>query len=40
MMSSTAILASYLKDETLHEDIDLDKLAAQTDGFSGSDLKS
>ncbi|RXW24346.1 hypothetical protein EST38_g1546 [Candolleomyces aberdarensis] len=35
-----AILQSYLQDETLHEDIDLDKLAAQTDGFSGSDLKN
>ncbi|KAJ2924745.1 hypothetical protein H1R20_g12360, partial [Candolleomyces eurysporus] len=35
-----AILQSYLQDEALHEDIDLDKLAAQTDGFSGSDLKN
>ncbi|KAJ2930112.1 hypothetical protein H1R20_g6979, partial [Candolleomyces eurysporus] len=35
-----AILESYLKAETLHEDIDLGKIAAQTDGFSGSDLKN
>ncbi|KAJ2914621.1 hypothetical protein MD484_g5811, partial [Candolleomyces efflorescens] len=35
-----AILASYLKNETLHDDVNLDNLAAQTDGFSGSDLKN
>ena len=40
MILYTAILQSYLKDETLHDDVDLDRLATQTDGFSGSDLKS
>ncbi|KAF6744960.1 P-loop containing nucleoside triphosphate hydrolase protein, partial [Ephemerocybe angulata] len=34
------ILASYLKGEELHTDVSIDKLAMDTEGFSGSDLKS
>ncbi|OCF34533.1 hypothetical protein I316_03574 [Kwoniella heveanensis BCC8398] len=34
-----AILKILLRDEQLAEDVDLDKLAKETDGFSGSDLK-
>ncbi|WVF66730.1 hypothetical protein IAT40_001472 [Kwoniella sp. CBS 6097] len=34
-----AILQILLRDEQLAEDVDLDKLAKETDGFSGSDLK-
>ncbi|KAJ2926041.1 hypothetical protein H1R20_g11055, partial [Candolleomyces eurysporus] len=34
------ILESYLRDETLHDDVDLDKLATEAEGFSGSDLKN
>lgn len=34
-----AILEILLQKENLDADVDLGKLAAQTDGFSGSDLK-
>ncbi|WVQ83506.1 hypothetical protein IAT38_005647 [Cryptococcus sp. DSM 104549] len=34
-----AILQILLRDETLGEDVDLDRIAKETDGFSGSDLK-
>ncbi|WVQ94343.1 hypothetical protein IAU59_001422 [Kwoniella sp. CBS 9459] len=34
-----AILQILLRDEQSAEDVDLDKLAKETDGFSGSDLK-
>lgn len=34
-----AILEILLQKEDLHADVDLGKLAARTDGFSGSDLK-
>jgi len=34
-----AILQILLRDEQLAQDVDLDRLAKETDGFSGSDLK-
>lgn len=34
-----AILRILLRDEMLADDIDLDKIAEQTESFSGSDLK-
>lgn len=34
-----AILQILLRDESVAEDVNLDKLAAETEGFSGSDLK-
>lgn len=34
-----AILQILLRDESVAADVDLDKLAAETEGFSGSDLK-
>ncbi|KAF6744964.1 P-loop containing nucleoside triphosphate hydrolase protein, partial [Ephemerocybe angulata] len=33
------ILSSYLKEEHLDVDVSIDKLAVETEGFSGSDLK-
>ena len=33
------ILKSILQDEDVDDDVDIDELAAMTDGFSGSDLK-
>ena len=35
----TAILGIMLRGETLADDVDLDHIASETDGFSGSDLK-
>ncbi|KAJ2926040.1 hypothetical protein H1R20_g11054, partial [Candolleomyces eurysporus] len=40
MVENPGILQSYLRDETLHDEVDLDKLAAEAEGFSGSDLKN
>ncbi|KAF6765453.1 P-loop containing nucleoside triphosphate hydrolase protein, partial [Ephemerocybe angulata] len=34
------ILSSYLKEENLNVDVSIDKLAVETEGFSGSDLKN
>ena len=34
-----AILNILLRDEKLGEDVDIDRLSKETDGFSGSDLK-
>ena len=40
IIENPGILQSYLRDKTLHDAVDLDKLAAEAEGFSGSDLKS
>lgn len=39
MSTMTEILKILIRDETLSPDIDLKKLAKQTETFSGSDLK-
>ncbi len=38
-MLKAAILDILLRDEQLSDDVDIDRIAKDTDGFSGSDLK-
>jgi ATP-dependent Zn protease len=38
-LTAKAILRILLRNEELATDVDLDRLAKDTDGFSGSDLK-
>lgn len=39
LIGAAAILKILLRDEELGSDVDLDRIAKDTDGFSGSDLK-
>jgi ATP-dependent 26S proteasome regulatory subunit len=38
--SALGILRVHLKEEELHKDVDLAEIAYETEGYSGSDLKS